>query len=353
MIDTQELTFVLAAEAEEPTADMLIDIRPNSLDLAPVATLPPSMRPALVYLASLSRGSHYGQQTALCDAACVLTGKDPEKLPRAEKALLAEALPWHKLGYQHTNALRALLAERHSASYANKILSAVRGALKAAWQLGLMDADAYMRAAAVKRVEGSDDDDAAAGRALTDGEFAALMRVCRADPTPAGPRDAAIIALGEKGGLRRGEIAGLTLDAYDGKAVIVRKGKRNKKRTVPVVVGLDAAIDEWVSKRGSHPGPLFQPVDKAGAIEPGNISPAAIGRICDKRAAEAGVNAFTPHDLRRTFAGDLLDAGADISTVQRLMGHSDPRTTTSYDRRGERAKVAAVGRLHMAWERRQ
>ena len=83
-----------------------------------------------------------------------------------------------------------------------------------------------------------------------------------------------------------------------------------------------------------------------------SISPAAIARIVNKRAAEAGVSAFSPHDMRRTFAGDLLDAGADISTVQKLMGHADPRTTASYDRRGERAKVAAVGRLHMAWERR-
>ena len=229
----------------------------------------------------------------------------------------------------------------------------IRDRLKSAWQLGLMDADAYMRAAAVKRVEGSDDDDAAAGRALSPGEFTALLRACAADPTPAGPRDAAIIGLGARAGLRRGEMVGLTFDAYDGKAIVVRKGKRNKKRTVPVVTGLDAALNQWVSLRGSHPGPLLQPVDKAGAIEPGNISPAAIGRICDKRAAEAGVSAFTPHDLRRTFAGDLLDAGADISTVQKLMGHADPRTTAGYDRRGERAKVAAVGRLHMAWERRR
>lgn len=343
MLDTQELTFVLAAEAEEPTADMLIDIRPTDITLMPVATLPPSMRPALVYLASLSRGSQRSQAGALAEAAEILT----------HGACVPETLPWHKLTYAHTNALRALLAERHSASYANKILSAVRSTLKAAWQLGLMDADAYMRAAGVKRIEARDGDDAAAGRALLAGEFTALLRACAADATPAGARDAAIIGLGVVAGLRRGEIAALSREDYDGKAVTVRRGKRNKRRTVPVATGLAAALDDWLSQRGDLAGPLFHQVDKAGCIRHcTGLSPAAIARIVNKRAVLAGVTTFTPHDMRRTFAGDLLDAGADIATVQRLMGHADPRTTSGYDRRGERAKVAAVGRLHMAWERR-
>ena len=64
-----------------------------------------------------------------------------------------------------------------------------------------------------------------------------------------------------------------------------------------------------------------------------------------------GIARFSPHNLLQTFAGDLLDVGVDLATVQSLMGPSNANTTARYDRRGERAKRDGVRLLHVPYRK--
>ena len=259
-----------------------------------------------------------------------------------------------------TAAGEAKLGQRYSAAGANKILSAVRGVLRAAWQLGQMTAEDYHTAAAVKSIKGSQEEPA--GHALAAGEILALLDTCLADLTPAGYRDAAVIALLYACGPRRAELVGLDLadvvitedDGERWGKLTVRHGKGNKARSLPVAGGALDALQDWLIVRGNAPGPLFVPINKGGVLALGQrLTSQAIYDLLAKRGAVAKLADFSPHDLRRTFISDLLDKGADIATVQKLAGHAQVTTTARYDRRGERAKRKAVSLLHVPYTRRR
>jgi integrase/recombinase XerD len=226
----------------------------------------------------------------------------------------------------------------------------LRGVLRAARDLGHMSAEDYMRAVSFKPLYG---ETLPRGRALTAGEIAGLLDTCGSDPTAAGARDGALIALLRVGGLRRAEICKLTVADYDSETGALRiQGKGNKERSAYVSDSAAEALADWLAVRGDVPGALFQPITKGHSIERRHMTPQAIYDALAKRARSAGVTNLSPHDFRRTFVSDLLDAGADISTVQRLAGHANVQTTARYDRRGEQAKRRAVDLLHVPYRKR-
>lgn len=125
-------------------------------------------------------------------------------------------------------------------------------------------------------------------------------------------------------------------------------GKGNVERVVPLPAGAAAHVRAWMRHRGAEPGPLVCRMTAAGEpIPAARLHPTYLYQLVQQWARAAGLERFSPHDLRRTYAGDLLDAGADLPTVQALMGHASPDTTSAYDRRGARARVAAASLLRV------
>jgi site-specific recombinase XerD len=259
----------------------------------------------------------------------------------------AETLDWAGLRYQHTQAIRTKLAETRAPAGVNKIVSAVRGVLREAWRLGLVDAETYERASDIQSVRG---ETLPRGRALGKRELQKLFAACAKDEAPAGRRDAALMAVLYGGGLRRSEVVALNLTDYQPETAELRilHGKGRKERAAYVTNGVKLALNAWLAVRGSEPGPLFWPADGRGRpLVNRRMTDQAVLMLLRRRAAQARVPAFTPHDLRRTFVGDLLEAGADMVTVQKLAGHSNIATTSRYDRRGEETKRRAAELLHV------
>jgi site-specific recombinase XerD len=314
----------------------LVVIQPRPLD----------QNPAAVYLASLAATGRKSMLLGLRVMAELLTGNRD-----------ALAVDWSQVRYQHAAALRAKLIEHYAPASVNLFLSALKGTLKEAWRLGLMSAEDYARATDLKNVPGQN---IPAGRELASEEVAALMTDCENDPGLPGIRDAAIISLMYTCGLRRAEVITLDLDDYDpesGRLAIL--GKRMKERTGYLNQGAADAMADWLAVRGAEPGPLFLAIRRGrsthtqGVLTAGRrMTDQAVYHILANRAKRAGVFHFSPHDMRRTFVSDLLDAGADIATVSKMAGHANVQTTARYDRRGEAAKQKAATLLTIPYLKR-
>ncbi len=304
--------------------------------LQPVLHRPADQRPALVYVGRHAPGSGRSVRYALDVIARLLTSGKYD----------AESLPWESLRYQHTAVVRVALSEQYAPATVNKYLTHLRGVLKEAWLLGQMDTESYHRAREVKSISG---ETLPKGRALNQGELRALFTVCMNDDSTAGKRDAALLAVLYGAGLRRSEVVALDLGDFDREtgALTIRAGKGRKDRIAYATNGSKDALEEWLADRGSEAGPLFLPVRKGGTIEARRMNDQTVFDVLQRRAAEAGVENVSPHDFRRTFISDLLDAGADIATVQKLAGHVNIATTARYDRRGEKAKRKASELLHV------
>ncbi|MDO4271939.1 MAG: tyrosine-type recombinase/integrase [Candidatus Saccharibacteria bacterium] len=158
---------------------------------------------------------------------------------------------------------------------------------------------------------------------------------------PNGLRDRAILSLLFSGGMRVSELCNLDRDRInlDRREFMIR-GKGNKDRPIFISQSAAFAIEDYLKTRTDNLKPLFlnnsrnvQTMDDDGVdtSESRRLTPRSIQRIVTKYTRLAGITKHvTPHTLRHSFATDLLMNGADLRSVQSMLGHSNIATTQIY-----------------------
>ncbi|MBX3127108.1 MAG: tyrosine recombinase XerD [Polyangiaceae bacterium] len=213
-----------------------------------------------------------------------------------------------------------------SARSAARHLSAARGCLRFLVKEGVLDGDPTTRSARPRF-----------GRklphTLSEADLVRLIETPPADK-PRGLRDRAMLSVGYAAGLRASELVGLRLRDLDlTRGVVAVTGKGNKRRLVPLgelaLAHLEAHLEArqaTESRRRRAPSPYVFTSPRGGPL-----TRQAYWKIVRATARAAGIReAAYPHQLRHSFATHLLAGGADLRSVQVMLGHSDVATTEIY-----------------------
>jgi integrase/recombinase XerD len=167
-------------------------------------------------------------------------------------------------------------------------------------------------------------------RALSKSDATALVEA-PGDGRPLAWRDRAMLELLYGSGLRASELVGLRPSDVDLQAqLLVCRGKRDRQRLVPLGDAARRALATYLERgrprlvRRTDPGVLF--VNAQGRA----LGRQGLWRIVRARARGVGLRGAFPHALRHSFASHLLEGGADLRSVQALLGHADIGTTEIY-----------------------
>lgn len=158
-----------------------------------------------------------------------------------------------------------------------------------------------------------------------------VLEAC--DKSAKGKRDAALFAVGVATGLRRQELISL-----EWQQVRRKKGKTflmgvtvkgGKKRNIVIQKWALKHLNAWGKESGKK-GVIFKRIRKGGAIQDAAITAVAVNQIVKALGESVEIDNLTPHDLRRTFAALMYEAGHPVRTIQTALGHSGIQATERY-----------------------
>ncbi len=169
---------------------------------------------------------------------------------------------------------------------------------------------------------------------LSEKEVDLLISSARANKTPKGIRLVCLLEIAYATGLRVSELVGLPLAAIskDSRVIIV-KGKGGKERMIPLTKAALGSIAEYLRVRDN----FLKKETESNFLFPsrstdGHLTRRRLGQLLKQLALDANINPkqVHPHVLRHAFASHLLDHGADLRSVQQMLGHADISSTQIY-----------------------
>ena len=250
----------------------------------------------------------------------------------AAQVYSAETMPWHRL--RQMVRIRSLLEVNYRPATANRMVAALRGVLRECWHQGLLSTDDYQAALSVKAVRGESEP---RGRDLSAGELRSLFEACarapravshRQDSGARRRRDAGVAGDRLRVGVRRAEAIALDVGDVDFATgqLRFRQGKGKTPRLAPLAPSALPALEDWLGQGARAGASLLRraqdrPPGPRRLRRPAPVQRSAAWAICKERGEKAGMQAPVPHDLRRTWVGDLLEF-ADLATVHRPCSES-------------------------------
>ena len=257
---------------------------------------------------------------------------------RAYQRAIEDFMAWYEARPGRPPLSKALVQEyrvaleqaKFSPSTINIRLAVIRKLATEAADNGLLDP---ALAAGITKVRGVTRQGVRAGNWLTREQARELLNRPEIS-TLKGKRDRAILSVLLGCGIRRSELAALTvakIEQRENRWVIVDLlGKGERRRTVPVPAWVKNSIDEWLAAAEITEGRIFRSISKGGRLQGETLGEMAVWWLVKGYAEGIGVKNLAPHDLRRTCARLCRKSGGDLEQIQMLLGHASIQTTEKY-----------------------